>query len=169
MKRLMLLLFLLPLPLLAGDVLVPVTADVQPMTMIIQVIDANGQETARLTVPATSRVMVSYIGGTPTPAPFPKPQPLPTPGKRTITILEQAEDRTPAQAAIMTSQTLRAYLESKGHSLKIVDLDNVPTDNAPSSPLPRLVIEDGEGNAIYQGLLPATVDATLETIKAHGG
>ncbi len=156
--------------LVAGDVLVPVEAEVQPTVMVIRVIDASGREMAKLCVPPTSQLVVTYeVGGTPTPAPFPKPnpEPLPIPGKRTITILEQAEDRTPAQAAIMTSQTLRAYLESKGHTLKIVDVDAL-TGNVPSN-LPQLRIEDGEGNELFKGALSATVDATLETIKKHGG
>ena len=156
---------------IAADVLVPVSAQVQPTMMVIQVLDSNGVETARLTVPASSRVVTFIQGGTPTPAPFPKPnpQPMPTPGVRKIIILEQSEDRTPEQAAVLTSPELREYLESKGHSLRITDLDSVPTGTVPSSPLPLLVIEDGVGNAIYQGVLPATVDATLTLIKAHGG
>ena len=149
-----------------GDVLVPVAATVTPQTMTVQVIDENGVETARLVIPATSRVITS-MGGTPTPAPpFVDPVP-PTPGKRVITILEQAEDRTPTQAAILTSQTLRAYLESKGHSLTIQDVDAL-TGTVPPN-LPQLRIEDGDGNELFKGPLPDTVDATLETIKANGG
>jgi len=167
MKRLLFLLFLLPLPLLAGESLVPVSAVVQPQTMYIQVLDVNGVETVKLSVPATSRLVVSY-GGQPTPAPFPKP-PVPIPGKRKVIILEETSDRTPAQAAIITSPKLRSYLESKGHPLKVTDVDNVPTENVPRSPLPLLIIEDGAGNPIYSGALPATVEDTIETIKAHGG
>lgn len=160
------LLAMIPLTaLFSAPILVPVSADVGPTVMVIQIIDVAGRETARLTVPTNSRVVTYIQGGQPTPAPFPPP--TPTPGKRTITILEQSEDRTPQQAAILTSQTLRKYLDSKGHKLRITDVDSVPA--ADKSDLPRLVIEDGDGKVIYQGALPGTVDAVLETIKAHGG
>ena len=117
--------------------------------------------------------MTKYVvntGGDIDPRPFPKPPPTPVPGKRTVIILEQAEDRTPAQAAVMTSTKLRSYLESKGHQFRVQDVDQLAqTDNAPRSPLPRLIIEDGDGKLLFQGPFPATVDGVIETIKAHGG
>ena len=170
MKRYVLLICLLmALPVFAGDVLIPVSAVVQPQTMYIQVIDANGVETVKLSVPATSRLVVSY-GGTPTPAPFPKP-PVPIPGKRKVIILEETGDRTPHQAVVILSPKLRSYLKSKGHPYRVRDVDQLaPTGHAPPrSDLPQLIIEDGDGNPIYMGALPKTVEDTIETIKAHGG
>ncbi len=102
----------------------------------------------------------------PDPPQPPTPTPAPPPGKRMITVIEQ-NPRTPSQAAILTSKTLRAYLKSKGHTLTITDVDAL-TGNVPSN-LPQLRIADGEGNEIFRGPLPATVDTTLETIKVNGG
>jgi len=152
--------------MLVADTLVPVSAEVQPTMMVIQVIDVNGVETARLTVPATSRVTTFIQGGSPTPAPF--PQPTPVPGKRTITILEESGERdTGKYAPIIFSTKIREYLKSKGHGLLITDV-TAQTENVPQN-LPQLRIDDGDGNLIYQTALPATEDAVLETIKAHGG
>ena len=99
----------------------------------------------------------------------PRPFPPPTPGKRKVIILEESQDRTPAQAKIILSSKLRKYLESKKHQFRVTDVDNVPRGNVPRSPLPLLIIEDGGGNPIYSGALPKTVEDTIETIKAHGG
>ena len=119
--------------------------------------------------------MKKYVidtGGEPDPNPFPQPnpQPNPTPGKRKIIILEESSQRTAAQAKIILSQKLRSYLESKKHQFALKDIDQiVPPAIAPSSDLPRLIIEDGAGNVVYQCPLPETVDSVIETIKAHGG
>ena len=117
---------------------------------------------------------VIVTGGDIDPRPFLNPQPTPAPGKRKVIILEESGDKDREQyAPILFSTKLRKYLESKGHQLWIPDVDNVPTVSArhklQGKSLPRLLIEDGDGKLIFQSILPGTVDAVIQTIKANGG
>ncbi len=117
--------------------------------------------------------MKKYVvntGGDVDPPPFP-PTPVPTPGKRTITIIEESQDRTVEQAKVMTSPKLRSYLSGKGHQFKILDVSQiVPPDNVPpQNSLPRIVIDDGSGKLLFRGPMPATDDAVITLIQKHGG
>lgn len=115
--------------------------------------------------------MKKYVvktGGDVDPPPFP---PTPVPGKRTITIIEESQDRTVEQAKVMTSPKLRSYLKDKGHQFKILDVSQIaPPDNVPpQNSLPRIVIDDGSGKLLFRGSLPATDDAVITLIQKHGG
>ena len=119
---------------------------------------------------------VVQTGGDIDPRPFPKPPPtpVPTPGKRTVIILEESGDKDREKyAPILFSSKLRSYLKQKGHRLEIPDVDDVPMAlaqrNLQGKPLPRLILEDGDGKLLFQGPLPATVEAVLTLIQKHGG
>ena len=124
----------------------------------------------------------------PTPVPIP-PTPVPpnpTPaGLRTVLILRESADTTPELARVITS--LRAgqqsqYIKSKGHSLLVLQIDDVGSDGKPlpvaeswkrevaGLTMPVLIIIDQTTKQIVAKFpLPKTADGVIETLKSNGG
>lgn len=139
------------------------------------------------------QVAVVRIGSGPTPPPDPEPDPPgpdPPPvtvGKRTLLIVRETADSTPAMARLVTSlrQPPHAtYITSKGHSLAILDDDSVDENGQPTPrleawrphfqgmTLPALFVIDATTNAIvHKQSIPAdtTADSLMAIVKAHGG
>lgn len=120
-------------------------------------------------------VTVEGEGPNPNPQPSPQPQPQPTPGKLWgCLIIEESANRTPAQAAVYTSQSVRKLLQSKGLEFRLVDKDVASPANLASwaaragTDLPKLFIvpmnpENGKPLP-YEGKLPADEKAMLDLI-----
>lgn len=146
------------------------------------------------------RVSVVILGGvvppppspTPTPPappnPTPGPQPTPPAGKRTITIIREAQEQTTEFGTLirdLRSGAAEKYLRDKGHQLYVLDSDQLGSDGKPTAliqqwaqviggiPRPVMVISD---SATRQVLLTEPLSKTasdaaaiLEAIKKSGG
>lgn len=139
--------------------------------------DANGDVVHRV-------IAKEFVIGEPAPPP---PPPPPESGERTIFIVHETEDDTPAQA--MTLVALRAgpqatWLRSQGHKLYVLDDDEGDGrgNRAPllvrldpyikDVPLPALVVCDtATGKVLAKQTIPAgtSADAIVEAIKEAGG
>jgi len=121
----------------------------------------------------------------PTPVP-PKPEPTPPPipaGPRTVLILRESANDTPAMSRLLVSLQAgkgRDYLKSKGHSCLALDVDAKGADGkadanvaawrvAVDVPLPALAILDSKGNVLHKEPLPATAtaDDVLAVLRRH--
>lgn len=139
----------------------------------ITLIDLSGEFTVGAPVPP---------GPTP-PGPVP-----PTPvveGKRTVVIVHESADQTPAQSRLFT--TLRtgqvaSYIVAKGHTLLILDDDSVDQNDRPlkvvtdlitlGDPLPFVGILDSNTGAVlhHRPLTPAaSAEGVLAVLKENGG
>ncbi len=132
-------------------------------------------------------------GGAPNPTPEPSPapspvpptpDPAPRPQKIAVTIIEESHDRTPAQAGIIASQTLRDFAKRGGHAFNSIDKDVRNSDgaspvrfkqwidyaNSKNVRLPYLFITtlDG-GKLLWDGPLPENENAILAKMKYYGG
>lgn len=142
---------------------------------------------------ATKRITVGPVVPTPNPPPGPGPGPGPSPGPSPIPltglrvlILEETADRAklaPAQAAILTSTEIRAWLNSrcaKGESgspeFRVLDVDADVSLQAkhwqdalkrPRTTLPWILISDGKQG--HEGPLPGTIAETLSLLQKYGG
>lgn len=133
----------------------------------------------------------------PTPQPEPPP-PVPQPQKLTAVVIEESSQRTPAQANVLLSPAVAAYVAAGQHRWYVFDQDAakagavtqcgpggcraVPVakldpafapffDAARGKQLPRLVIAaQGTGGKILAEIpLPATSAAVLDALKKYGG
>lgn len=126
------------------------------------------------------------------PIPPPPPPPPPVTGEKIVIVIEESADRTQEMGAVLASETLRDYLKSNKHSLRIVDKDDQTADWLPTylvilqarpneSPprpeikLPALIIADrpvdggDESKVRFVGAFPATAEAVIEVVKEAGG
>jgi hypothetical protein len=118
--------------------------------------------------------------------PLPPDPPVVEAGPRWIIIVEETQDRTPQQAAVLTDSSFRQWLTTSGHDYRMIDQNvqdqsgTVPTACAPylnlakGKTLPRLFIVDGssgdsKGKVLFAGDLPPTVAALKALIKQEGG
>lgn len=119
----------------------------------------------------------------------PTPPPTPTPpvveGKRTVVIVHESADQTPAQSRLfntLRNGTAASYIVSKGHTLLILDDDSVDQLNRPykivtdlvtlGDPLPLVGILDSNTGALlhHRPLTPAAnAEGILAVLKEHGG
>lgn len=107
------------------------------------------------------------------------------PGPRDMLIVYESADETPEQSAMFI--TLRKdetadALKAAGHSLLILDTNATNEKNEPAAALtkhkaeidstgpPCLIISDHKsGKVLSAEKLPASADAVLASLKAHGG
>ena len=143
-------------------------------------------------VSAAEHSATLVIEGIPTP-PVVVPDPIipppvvvvpPVAGKRLLVIVQETQQTTPELANLVNR--LRGgdsskYLSSKGHSLKVLDKDqlNQAAELSPDAakwrdkvtqPLPSLLIVDQSTFAVLSaGSLPPSDQAVIELLKQHGG
>jgi hypothetical protein len=123
-------------------------------------------------------------GATPTPSPTPGPSPAPTPVPVAqtlwITVIEESAQRTPAQAAVITSKAVADLVKAKSHHWRVADQNAkdesgaVPADLAgyiqhAAGKLPYIALTDQAGKIIYEGALPATEAELVSLLKKYGG
>lgn len=133
--------------------------------------------------------VIEVIGAQPPPVPpGPAPPVPPTPvveGKRTVVILRESGDQTPAQGALfigLRNGTAAQYIATKGHELKILDDEQLDAAGqrpkviadilATNTPMPCIAIYDtGTGKLLHTQTLPPTVtpDGVVELIRQQGG
>jgi hypothetical protein len=113
--------------------------------------------------------------------PTPPTPPTPTPTRLWVTVVEETADRTIEQGRIYTSDHLHTYLQAHQHKWRIVDDDVTDEDGAipggvatylaraRGKPLPWVILADATGVVLWEGTLPETDDALLETLKQYGG
>ena len=123
----------------------------------------------------------SFSVSSPDPPPTPPTPPTPTPSKLWVTVVEETGDRTIEQGRIYTSDELHAYLDQHKHQWRIVDDDVTDEDGrtpegvatylarARGKPLPWVILSDANGAVLWEGTLPESDDALLETLKQYGG
>jgi hypothetical protein len=118
------------------------------------------------------------------PGPVVPPAPV-VEGPRTVVIVHESADQTPAQARLFTALragTVAQYIASKGHNLLILDDDSVDQGGRPialvakltalGDPLPFMaVLETNTGNVLnHRPLTPAAnADGVLAVLKENGG
>lgn len=129
-------------------------------------------------------------GPTPVPTPTPTPTPVPVPdpvieGQRTVVIIRESGDDTPAFGSVIYGLRAGAhddYLDQKGHTLLILDRNQLDENGQPSqlvagllgrnSNLPALfILESSDLRPLHDETLPATAtaDDVMRILKAHGG
>lgn len=115
------------------------------------------------------------------PAP-PKPTPVVPPGtKLTVTVFEEVDERTPAIAAINTSEDLKQFIVGKGYKFHWFD-DDAKLGDKPiiealnfvpfiqKTGLPCVVIQQSsDGKVVKSAKLPATVDDFKKLVSEVGG
>lgn len=117
------------------------------------------------------------------PMPQPDPAPIPLDGFRVLFVAESSSKLPPAQLAILTSATLRDYLNKKcvkgsdgraewrqwDKDTPIVKEDKHWSDAMarPRQSLPWIIISNGKTG--YEGPLPATVAETMTLLRKYGG
>ena len=129
--------------------------------------------------------------------PNPPDPPAPQPQKVTAVVIEESSQRTPAQASVVLSPAIAAWVQAGEHKWYVFDRDaekagRVPVcdsrgcrteerggldasfksffDAARGKPLPRLVIAaQDKGTILCEVVLPATASETLALLKKHGG
>lgn len=118
----------------------------------------------------------------PTPDPTPSPAPIPSAGLRVLILYETSElSRLPiSQASILSSTTLRHYLDEKCVKVgqtpeyRVYDKDTDLTNESelwraaakrPASKLPFLIVSNGKTG--WEGPLPTSLDETMAIIKRH--
>lgn len=144
--------------------------------------------TAKGDVPSEAAVCVVIIGSPgpippgPDPTP-PGPQPVPVSGLKALIVYEtgDASKLPPAQQAVLYSKTVRDFLNSKTaigpdgktREWRIYDKDvdmsgetKVWQDlmKRPRASVPWIVLTDGAGTVIHEGLLPANVQEMLDLL-----
>lgn len=108
--------------------------------------------------------------GNPQPMPEPEPQPNPTPSKLWgCIIIEESSRRTPAEAAVYTSQSVRSLLQSKGLEWRLVDKDAAQGSLATwasraGADLPKMFAVSADGRPAYEGKVPADDKAMVDLI-----
>lgn len=118
-------------------------------------------------------------GPDPKPDPNPKPDPTP-PGPRWVMMVEESSQRTPGLAAVISSESLRQYVSSKGHHWRVWDKDLAKDQTAPAEiapwlnraagkQLPWLMISDDAGRVLWEGPCPADPISVQQLIVKHGG
>jgi hypothetical protein len=123
----------------------------------------------------------------PGPEPPPVPPPVPVSGKRSIVLIRETADDTPAVGRMIVglrSGSCAAYMTSKGHTLDMLDIDSVGPDGKPAAlieqfrpeivgmTLPVLVVADyATLKLISKQTLPPTATAAdvVEAVKKAGG
>lgn len=123
----------------------------------------------------------------PGPGPGPDPKPPVTEGKRSVVIIRESSNDTPALARLMTGLTDGAgadYLKSKGHSFAVLDPDEVDENGQPSAlvkswqkhyagmTMPVVFIIDSATNSIIvKQAMPDTMtwNDVLTLLKSNGG
>jgi hypothetical protein len=123
----------------------------------------------------------SFSVSSPDPPPTPPTPPTPTPTNLWVTVVEETAERTIEQGRIYTNDQLHAYLDAHKHQWRIVDDDVTDEDGATpggvatylararGKPLPWVVVADATGEVLWEGTLPGTVGALLNTLKQYGG
>lgn len=116
--------------------------------------------------------------------PQPPPVPPPTPsGKRHVVIVRESADVLPEfqrMAIALRSGEPAKYFRDKGHSLTVVDDDQIArqlssplreivTESMSGAALPMLLILDSSNNVVHKGNVPTTAQAVIERLKEHGG
>ena len=125
------------------------------------------------------------VGGTPGPGPDPPP-PDPTPPPpgpiqgMWIIVVEETNERTPQQGAVIGDPLSRTWTTANGHHVRIVDRDSKdetgqpPQDvagwikEAEGATLPRLFLVQPDGVARWSGSLPSTAAEFLKLLQQHG-
>lgn len=124
----------------------------------------------------------------PGPGPGPSPGPIPIPvveGERTVVIIRESENDTPSFGSLvygLRTGTNDDYLDSKGHTLLILDQHQLDEDGQPSqlvagllgrnSQLPALfILESSDMRPLHDETLAATATAAdvMAILKANGG
>ena len=121
----------------------------------------------------------------PGPGPNPPPTPTPVAGSRTVVVVRETEDATPATLQLIVrlrTGAISTYLKEHQHSLYILDDDSIDETGTKSPflkpylekvgtlPLPAVVIADTKtGAMLFSGPMPATAEEVLELVKKNGG
>jgi len=91
--------------------------------------------------------------------------PTPTPSKVAgIVIVEEVNDRTAKQAAVLDDPVWQAAALAAGLTYKIEDKDHPSVSHLPRDKLPAVCLIDSEGGLIETRPLPATVGEMRELI-----
>lgn len=171
------------------------TKTILPVDAKKRCVFASGQPGEYLFILATAKGDAVAIAehkvrvGQPGPTPIP-PGPGPTPvveGKRAVLIVYESADQTPEVSSLLVAlrkPPAATYLQSKGHTLSILDDDAVDQDGKPAAAveawrpqfagltLPALLIVDPASKSlVHKQSLPAsaTADNVIEILKQHGG
>ncbi len=137
--------------------------------LVVAGTNANGGAAAEM---ATHELVIG--GGTPQPNPIDPPDPPPIGQVSRAVIVEETAERTPEQAAVLTSpllQTLR-----KSGKLIVLDKDAKDSQGQPAlelsqydaQPLPRVLGLDSAGVRSAAAELPGTVDELLKLLADWG-
>jgi hypothetical protein len=140
--------------------------------------------------PSDPVVVTVVVGDAPAPVP-PGPGPGPTPptppvppGKRSVLIIHESTADTPEFGGLIVTLRNGKYAEhfaAKGHRLFTLDDDDKDEKGSPTPmvekwrphftgmTLPAVFILDEQGALVHKQPMPATADAFLEVVKAHGG
>lgn len=159
----------------------------QPGTWTIVVAAIEGDKVWQQAVPL---VIGDGVKPDPIDPDIPTPPVPPDPieaGKRTLLLIRETADSTPAMRSLVTllrTGTNAEYLRSKGHELAILDDDTVGPDGQPAPvleawrqhfagmSLPVLILIDQQtGELVHKLELPATATAAdvIAALKEHGG
>lgn len=150
-----------------------VPADTKPCSIDITWTGAEFETGVQHTVD-----LVATIGDAPIPdPPGPKPPvpPIPVTGPAWAVVVEQTEQRTPSQAAILGNFAMWKNLTDKGHMWRIYDADNSIAktkgfvEAANSVGLPALLIVGNGGKLISMQKLPETSAGVEEAMKKATG
>jgi hypothetical protein len=122
---------------------------------------------------------VSIVGEGPLPPPGPGPGPTPPPGPVTgpawAIIVEQTEQRTPQQAAVLNDAAMWDRLRGKGHKWRIYDADNPPAASkgfvaaANKVGIPALLIITDAGKLVDAMKMPETSEGIEAALKKATG
>ena len=137
---------------------------------------------------------VEWSGATPSPTPDPEPEPDPVPPPPPpppppadlwgAIVIEESNERTAEQAAVLLSQELALYFETAKLAYRIEDQDaegpdgNTPADLKPyierakkAGNLPRVFVIATDGTIVFEGYLPATSSQFVALMRqyAKGG
>jgi hypothetical protein len=162
-----------------------------PASAEVVAIDASSVATMRVDYSDGTKIKRAYYTVTrkpdpnpqpnpnPNPQPDPKPDPKPTPVENLWGIvIEESAERTPAQAALLTSPKVRSLFREG--EFRIIDPIDDTGKRVPVAPdmkpyveraldgtqkLPVLFLVDSKGTIFYEGSPPATV-AEMETLVA---
>jgi hypothetical protein len=114
-------------------------------------------------------------GPGPTPPPGPGPAPPPAPTMAWAIVIEQTEQRTPQQAAVLNDAAMWDRLRGKGHKWRIYDADNPPAASkgfvsaAKAVGMPALLIVTDAGKLVEAVKMPETVEGFEAAMKKATG
>lgn len=128
--------------------------------------------------------LLNREGPDPDPDPNPDPDPDPTPPGDLwgVVWVEESGERTAAQAAVILSANLEAYLKKEGLEFRVTDKDDTDeSDEAPSGlsayinlakqsgDLPQVFVVKKDGRLAYKGADPETATAMIDLLNRLKG